>query len=77
MKKQTVIASSTTKEDIIYLINKYWYSKNYTVNFDTGEIIGLKGIMQGVRVREKKGRYQFIKESNNNIIKTHKDEYLF
>jgi hypothetical protein len=62
MKKQTVIATSPTKEGIINLINKYWYSKNYTVNFDTGEVIGLRGIMQGVRVREKKGRYQFEKE---------------
>jgi hypothetical protein len=62
MKKQTVLASSPTKEGIINLINKYWYSKNYTVNFDTGEVIGLKGIMQGFRVREKKGRYQFVRE---------------
>jgi hypothetical protein len=60
--EQTKLATSATKEGITKMINDYWYSKNYSVNFANGEIIGLKGIMKGFRVIEIKGRYVFISE---------------
>lgn len=53
------LAQSGTKEGITRLVNQYFYSTEKTVNFETGEIIGSKGISDYFRVVSKKGRYIF------------------
>jgi len=56
------LATSATKEGVTLMINKFWYSTNYSVNFETGQIAGLKGVMNGFKVVQSKGRYIFINE---------------
>ena len=51
------IASSPTKEGIVKMINQYYYSSTFTVNFETGEVSNSKGILSGAKVEFKKGRY--------------------
>ena len=53
------LATSATKEGITKLINDYFYSVNYTVNFETGEISGTKGKLKKYKVTNKKGRFIF------------------
>ena len=53
------IASSPTKEGIINLINKYYYSTTFDVNFESGEVKNSKGILSGVKVENIKNRYVF------------------
>ena len=60
--KRTKLATSATKQGITEQINKFWYSVNYSVDFETGQITGLKGVMNGFKVIESRGRYIFINE---------------
>jgi hypothetical protein len=53
------ICTSPTKEGIIKLINEYYYSTTFTVNFETGEVSNSKGIVKDAKVQYKKGRYIF------------------
>lgn len=51
------ICSSPTKEGIVKLINQYYYSSTFTVNFDSGEVFNAKGKLNSAKVELKKGRY--------------------
>ena len=56
----TLLASTATKENMVKVVNKFYYSESYTVNFDTGEISNSKGVpVKSTIVRQKKGRYRF------------------
>lgn len=52
-------ATSGTTAGIIVLINRFYYSTTFTVNFGTGEVFNSKGLVKGVTVIHKKGRYIF------------------
>jgi len=60
--KITKLATSGTKEGIEQMINRFWYSSNFTVNFETGQINGFKKPIDGFKVVKSKGRYIFINE---------------
>lgn len=61
-KKRILLASSGTKEGILKMIGKFYYSnpENFTVNED-GSITNTKlgKVAEGVTVRQVKGRYRF------------------
>ena len=68
MAKGGVIGSSPTKEGIQNVIGKYYFSSNISLHQrgDTNEydVHNAKGKVNGVKVVEKKGRYQFVEDSN-------------
>lgn len=53
------IASSGTKQGILKLINDYFYSSTYSVNFETGELKNRNGILANMAVKFIKNRYIF------------------
>lgn len=53
------IASSGTKEGILKLIEDYFYSSHYSVNFETGELKNRNGILANMAVKFEKKRYIF------------------
>lgn len=58
MKPQFIkIASSGTKEGIIKLINEFYFSNTFTVNFDNGEVTNSKGVVKHAKVILSKGKY--------------------
>lgn len=57
--KNTVFATSPTKEGIVKCLNQFYYSTTFTFNASTGEIFNSKGLVNGVEVVYKKGRYIF------------------
>lgn len=66
MAKGGVIGSSPTKEGIEKVIGKYYYSSSISLHQrgDTNEydVHNAKGKVNGVKVVEKKGRYQFVED---------------
>ena len=55
----TKFAVSATKEGIISLINKFYYSTTFTVYFETGEVSNKNGLVKGIKVSFIKGRFIF------------------
>jgi hypothetical protein len=56
----TTFASSASKAGITILINRFYYSTSFTVDFETGEVTNSKGLVSGVKVIRKKNRYLFV-----------------
>ncbi len=55
----TKYATSATQAGIVALINRFYYSTTFVVNFDNGEVSNKNGLVKGVTVIHKKGRYIF------------------
>jgi len=68
MAEGGVIGSSPTKEGIEKVIGKYYYSSNISLHQRGGtneyDVHNAKGKVNGVKVVEKKGRYQFVEDKD-------------
>lgn len=60
----TKYATSGTTTSMIALLNKFYYSTSFTFNEQTGEVFNSRGLVNGVEVIYKKGRYIFQSKQN-------------
>lgn len=51
------IAQSGTKEGLIKMLNKFYYSTSFTVDFETGIVSNSKGVVKGVIVKTLKRKF--------------------
>lgn len=62
--KSKVVLSTGSREDLQKMINEYFYSKNYVIRDDMMVYnIAKDAILENYIVREKKSRWQFVKEN--------------
>lgn len=53
--RQTKIASSGSIEELVKLLNQFWYTNS--VRIENGQVFNSKGLIQSVIVSEKRGRF--------------------
>lgn len=51
------IAQSGTKEGLIKMLNQFYYSTSFTVDFETGIVSNSKGIVNGIIVKTLKRKF--------------------